>query len=402
MIQTNQSPLASQVTHSLLSLIAQSDDVFWVRSADYSEQLYISPAYERVWGQSCQSLYDHPENWIKTLLPEDADALLTEFQNKKGIIQPGEQFFHTFRIMRPDHSIRWIEDQNFAIFDDQQNHIGFAGIGRDITEKVQREKALVEARQKAEANYRAKMAFIESVRHDMRTPLKGMIGASKAISVPSEAAQAAYPELSSMIYEAGSELLAMLDGFFGLITEEALIYQEKPTPFSLQKVLDQVETLFRPALAMKPNVAYKLTIDPALPASLLGSRENLSRVLFNLLDNAVKFTDEGHIQLSLARGEGSSDKQTILKISITDTGIGIPANQFEQIFEQLTRLHPAYEERYPGMGIGLYMAKRWINAMEGEIYVKSEEGKGSEFLVAIPLAHPLLTAEEYRPVIEVK
>lgn len=401
-----------EIRKHLHALVEQSSDVFWVRNADYTKQIYISPAYEKVWGRSCGSLYEHPDRWAETLVPEDYERLQLEVKKRKGDILPGDSFSQSYRIripsdfqakqllgkidfsiQRPDQSIRWIEDQCFAIFGEDGNHIGFAGIARDITNKKQREAFLLEAKQKAEEVNQAKTTFVQNVRHDMRTPLGGIIGMAEIMAGQLKDLEGPYAEYAQMIHAAGQQLMGFLDDVLGLLQQEAVDFKGKEEPFSMVAVAEQVVAMFKPALQQK-QLDFDLSIDDKLPERAVGNHEGLHRILMNLMSNAVKFTEAGKIQLSLSKGQYSSDREIVLKIQLADTGIGIPADKKDAIFEKLTRLSPAYQGKYQGTGLGLYMVKQFVQVMDGEIYLKSEEGKGSEFTVALPFKLPLLMADE--------
>jgi two-component system aerobic respiration control sensor histidine kinase ArcB len=124
------------------------------------------------------------------------------------------------------------------------------------------------------------------------------------------------------------------------------------------------------------------------------------RIILNLLGNALKFTQQGSIGIQVELGQKSTSEKAIVKIIICDTGIGIPTDKQEAIFQRFVRLVPSYQGTYKGSGIGLYLVQKFVKAMGGEIHVKSEEGKGSQFAVIIPLKVPLLTDDERKDAFE--
>lgn len=119
-------------------LAERSQDVFWVRDAHYKKQLYINPAYEKLWGASCQSLYDDPESWLAPIHPEDKESVMKSFERLKKLPKTNRTFTHEYRIIRPDNGISWIEDSGFPLFDGNNQLLGYAGVAKDITYEKQR------------------------------------------------------------------------------------------------------------------------------------------------------------------------------------------------------------------------------------------------------------------------
>ena len=123
----------------LVRLVEMSQDVFWIRDATYGAQIYISPSYQKVWQRSCDSLYNNPEAWADYLVEEDRLRMENSLSKRNPKVSPEQIFCETYRIYRPDGSIRWICDNSFPIYDENNSHIGFAGIARDITKEKDKE-----------------------------------------------------------------------------------------------------------------------------------------------------------------------------------------------------------------------------------------------------------------------
>ena len=135
---------------------------------------------------------------------------------------------------------------------------------------------------------------------------------------------------------------------------------------------------------LQKNLKLAVEFDEQIPSSLIGQRLNVYRILLNLISNAIKFTEQGGIKISL-RLIRQTSTEAFIKMSVQDTGIGISKDKLEIIFERFTRLNPAYEGIYKGSGLGLSIVKKFIKEMQGEISVESEEGKGSTFICIFPL-----------------
>src|SRR5690606_27006404 len=140
--------------------------------------------------------------------------------------------------------------------------------------------------------------------------------------------------------------------------------------FDLKKEIDKLVSLMQPAKRLK-NLAFNIDYDDKIPRRLLGNRSAIYRILLNLLGNAFKFTQEGSISLRGILSKKSTPERAIIKIEVEDTGIGIPKDKQNIIFDRFTRLIPSYEGRYEGNGIGLYLVYKLVQEIRGEIYVKS-------------------------------
>ena len=148
----------------ILSLVNHSRDVFWIRSPDYGEQLYINPAYETVWGRTCESLYKNPSQWTETIYPEDLKKLLDSVKKRNtNDVRAGNFFIEIYRIIKPDGEIRWIKDNSAPIYDQKGKQIGFAGIAQDITEDKKQQEIILQAKEAAETASIAKTEFIRNI-----------------------------------------------------------------------------------------------------------------------------------------------------------------------------------------------------------------------------------------------
>ncbi|MBP9726793.1 MAG: PAS domain-containing protein, partial [Gammaproteobacteria bacterium] len=164
----------SLISKFLIFLSKKSPDVFWIRSADYSQQIYISPAYKTIWQRDPEELYQHPEKWADYLYPEDFENMQTSTSKRNACILPEMEFHTEYRIIRPSGEIRYIKDHSFPIFDKDQIHIGFSGIARDVTDDVIMAQNLMKAKA-AEAANRAKTEFLANMSHDVKTPMTGVV-----------------------------------------------------------------------------------------------------------------------------------------------------------------------------------------------------------------------------------
>lgn len=250
--------------------------------------------------------------------------------------------------------------------------IGIAGISVDIT-------ALKEAREKAEAANLAKTAFIANMSHDIRTPLTGVIGMSEILESSLE--DPLQKEQAHMIHEGGEELLSMLNGILDDIkagnTNETNLHAET---FDLYECINNLIKLERPTTTAK-NLGLVVDVAPSVPRYIISDRKKIHRILLNLLGNAIKFTPSGKItvQVKCLECTDKADSDVKLRFSVIDTGIGIPTDKQDKVFDRFFRVTPSYKGLYKGHGLGLHIAQSYAKLLGGEIALISEEGVGSTF-----------------------
>jgi signal transduction histidine kinase/CheY-like chemotaxis protein len=277
------------------------------------------------------------------------------------------------------------------LFNLHKNVIGMVGVSIDITKRKRAEAALIEAKLIAENADRSKTEFIGNMSHDIKTPLSGIIGMADLLV--NRLAHEENAGFARAIKSAGQQLMIFFDNCLEIAKSESTDITLTKEHFRLRVIIQEIVDLFQPAIKNK-GLELNIYYDDRLPEYLLGSRTGIFRTLMNLIGNAVKFTENGHISLSVQVGEQSTDRMVIAKFVVSDTGIGIPHDKHTQIFERFVRLTPSNKGVYSGSGLGLYLVKKMLTAMGGEIHVASEENKGSHFTVAIPLEIPLLSPNE--------
>lgn len=275
--------------------------------------------------------------------------------------------------------------------------IGVLGIATDITPRKQLEEELRIAKEYAEAMNRTKTEFLANMSHDMKTPLTGIVGITESL-VRHAKDQRMRKDLEQIL-DCGRHLMILFENCLELSKLENADVTLIIERFNFEELVNQVILLFKPAASYK-ELVLDVFYDDQIPECLAGSKAGIHRILQNLVGNAIKFTQRGSITIKVELAKKISRQEVLIKLVVEDTGIGIPHNKQKIIFERLTRLTPSYQGIYEGSGIGLYIVDKFIKAMGGEIYLESEEGKGSKFTVALPLHIPLLSENEksYKPV----
>lgn len=347
------------------------NEVFWLSDPKKFKILYISPAYEQIWGRTPQSLYEQPKSFVDAIHPEDRERTRAAL-GKQLFGEPTEE---TYRIVKPDGEVRWIRDRSFPIFDKSGQLYRVAGIAEDITQYKQAEAETRKALEKEKELNEMKSRFISMTSHEFRTPLTTILSATNLVQhyghkLPESEKQELFGQIETGI----KRLTLLLDNLLFLTKAEADKVQFKPVPLELEK--------FCGALVKEMQLidGGKHTINFVSNGDCTGAvmDENLLRhVLSNLLSNAIKYTPPGgDIQFKLDR----EDKEVIFQIK--DSGIGIPPEDLQRLFESFHRASNV--GNIPGTGLGLAIVQRMVNLHRGSIGVDSEVGFGTTFTVTIP------------------
>jgi PAS domain S-box-containing protein len=252
----------------------------------------------------------------------------------------------------------------------------FGAFLRDISERREREAELRRAKESAEAATRAKSEFLANMSHELRTPLNGVLGYAQLLQ-RSRSLSADQRESLEAISKCGAHLLDLINDILDLSKIEAGRIELEPVPTDLHQMsVDLRHVIAEPA--RRKGLRFSVEIDPALPHRVLLDGRHLRQVLLNLLGNAVKFTAQGEVALIISRSEDGR-----LYCEVTDTGIGIEEQSLQEIFEAFRQTRDGSSAG--GTGLGLTISQRLVNAMSGELKVKSKPGYGSSFYFTLPL-----------------
>ena len=234
------------------------------------------------------------------------------------------------------------------------------------------------ARAELIAANQVKSDFLAHVSHEIRTPLNALLGAAELLELTQlDSAQRRHVELFS---SAGQELMQMLSDLLDLSKLEAGLLTLRREPMSLSRLVAQQVLLFEARASLK-GLALSVDAHPDLPEHVIGDATRLAQVLRNLLSNAVKFTSVGKVTLRVDFGQHAQ----ALRFEVHDTGIGVPADRADRLFKPYQQAHEALSQGYGGTGLGLSISRRLVEAMGGEINLRSREGLGSTFYFELPL-----------------
>lgn len=296
------------------------------------------------------------------------------------VISTGKEIFIEEVGLNANKEIAIYLSKKIPFFDANGNIAGIIGVSFDISERKKLEESLKLAKEQAEAASRFKSEFVANMSHDIKTPLAGIIGIAELLSYRLQGEEL---EFAQTLLMSSRQLLSFFDNCLEVYKLEYNHISLNPDHFDLKAMLLDIYDLFQPAINSKP-LDFHISYPDNLPTIFYGCRNAIYRIILNLIGNAVKFTEQGQIQIS-AKLEEDEYQQHILVLSVADTGIGIEQDMQEFIFERFTRLTPSYKGKYEGHGIGLYIVDKSIKLLQGTVSVNSEPGKGSEFTIRLPI-----------------
>lgn len=357
-------------------------DTFWVFDPVTVQLLYVSPAYEKLWGLPSAPLYTQPRAWLDAVDPRDRERVGIAFEQFLKF----EKYEQEFRVLRPDGGECWIRDRGFPIENEQGVNYRVVRISEDITVQKQAEQALTLASVR-------KDEFLATLAHELRNPLAPMrtaVELMRMVSTNSSGKGAREPAQldARKIHSDAREIIArQIDHLVRLVDDLLDVSRITQGKLSLQKSRVELRAVVKAALetseAFLRARGHRLEVE--LPQEILwidGDSVRLAQVIGNLLHNAAKYTPEGGtVSLRANALEGN------LTISIEDNGIGIPADQLDRIFDLFTQAQRLENRAPEGLGVGLSLVKRLIELHGGHIEVHSDGlGRGSRFTITLPIA----------------
>jgi len=255
----------------------------------------------------------------------------------------------------------------------------------DVTEERKRQQELEDARCAALSADRAKSEFLANMSHEIRTPMNGVMGMAELLArTELDARQEVYADV---IVKSGSSLLTIINDILDFSKLDARQMELDPSPFKLTDAIEDVATLVSSRVAEK-DLELIVRVDPALPDMLVGDVGRIRQIVTNLMSNAVKFTNKGHVYVDVSGGPVAGNMHR-LHVKVEDTGVGIAKEKCDNVFEKFSQIDNSATRKHEGTGLGLAISCSLIELMEGEIGVESTLGEGSAFwfTVELPVHH---------------
>lgn len=258
--------------------------------------------------------------------------------------------------------------------------IGTITVIEDVTEREARNRALMVAKEAAESATRAKAQFLANMSHEIRTPLNAIIGCANLLN--DTRLDEEQRDFVSILHTSSESLLGLINDILDYSKIEAGRLELESEPFSLESCAEEAIDLVA-GRAMEKGLELLFYIDESVPDIVVGDQGRVRQILVNLLNNAVKFTQQGEVALTVS-SEKIGDHHRV-QIGVRDTGIGISEAQASRLFQSFTQADSSTTRRYGGTGLGLAISRQLALAMEGDIRLESEPGKGSHFFVSLRL-----------------
>jgi PAS domain S-box-containing protein len=316
------------------------------------------------------------EGWLVGVHPEDIEHCFDIYHINYTLRLP---FKMEYRLKHHSGDYRWILDTGIPRFNALGNFDGYIGSCIDISEFKHTQQIMNEAKEAAEVLAQSKTDFLANMSHEIRTPMNAIIGLSQlALNVPANR-QSDYLE---KILGASETLLGILNDILDFSKLDSNAIKMEYASFNLDDLLNNLHNLFS-VTARQKNIKFILDIDPLIHRELMGDALRLQQVLTNLLNNSIKFTQIGLVQLIVTLAYQENEK-IALKFSVIDTGIGMNEVQQKGLFQAFSQADTSISRRFGGSGLGLVISQKFVELMGGKITCQSTPDLGSEFSFTVP------------------
>ncbi|MFZ4570103.1 MAG: ATP-binding protein [Bacteroidales bacterium] len=302
------------------------------------------------------------------------------FVTEQRVIDSGTAMYNVEEEVEYNGRLRWVNTNLAPIRNAANEIIGLIGISWDITERKHFESDLIHSKELAEAGTMAKNEFIASISHEFRTPMNGIIGLAEILK--NTVLDEAQDDLLKGIVSSAENLLALVNDLLDFSAIEAGKMELDFHPFMLDRVLEDVFQVLN-LKAREKSLGFSVIINEDVPKHLHGDSQRLRQIILNLTNNAVKFTEQGEIEIHIRLLNRAMDR-ALLRFEVKDTGIGIPPEAMNLLFKVFSRIKQKQHYLISGTGLGLSICKKLTDLMGGDIGVESVYGKGSTFWFTLP------------------
>ncbi len=340
---------------------------------DYASRELIKVGAEETFFETPQTYEDLWRDIYNGVDPRDRAEVEAAWQRQ---VTAGERYAPIYRVRRSDNREVWVQGGARLFTGEDGRPIRLVGALQNMTDRKAAEAELIQAKNDAEAANTAKSTFLATMSHEIRTPLNGVLGMAQAMA--SDELTGVQRERLEVIRQSGESLLAVLNDVLDLSKIEAGKFDLHEADFDLKDLARGAHAAFT-AIANKQGLSFDLKIEPSAQGVYRGDPTRVRQILYNLISNALKFTEAGDIRVVVARvGQA-------LRFQVSDTGIGIAPEPLAKLFGRFEQADASTSRRYGGTGLGLAICRQLTELMGGEIGVESELGKGAVFTFTLPL-----------------
>jgi two-component system sensor histidine kinase/response regulator len=337
--------------------------------------LYVNAAWSEMTDFTPQEAMG--TGWQACLHPDDVERVVHEYKVAEA---EGREFRYSYRYVKKRGEVVRVEAVAKPISRYGDPAQGYIGIIQDVTHSYEAARRLEVAKDAAEAASRAKSEFLANMSHEIRTPMNGILGMTE-LALDTELTPE-QNEYLAMVKSSAESLLAILNDILDFSKIEAGKLEMECVPFS---VLDCIEGALHPLATRAQQKGLELTwsVQGEIPELLAGDPTRLRQILINLTGNAIKFTKEGEVSVT-AEQLPCDGERTSIRFTVSDTGVGIPAEKHRQIFQAFSQADTSTTREYGGTGLGLSISAKLVHLMRGDLGLESEPGKGSKFFFTLP------------------
>lgn len=314
------------------------------------------------------------EEVVKAAHPDDRELFKASVHD--ALEHVDGEYECEYRLLRPDGEIVWLNERGRVERDVEGRPVRLIGLSQDITERKRANEALKKAKDAADKANQAKSEFLATMSHEIRTPMTTFLMALDHLLQIDKSPERRH--LLKMADQSARHLRSLIDDILDVARIESGKVEIEEMPFDLHACLRGAVDMFALA-AQEKDLRLELQVAAEVPEMVVGDPSRLGQVLINLVGNAVKFTHEGQVRVSVRRWDD------LLEFAVFDTGIGIPEEKCESIFKSFTQADGSLTRQYGGTGLGLAICKGLVELMGGEIFVRSKPGKCSVFTFTLPM-----------------